>query len=175
MEIKQFDILVHPDYHRLWKPHKPLIKRQTQLRRLWQERIGKIAQTPEVALIYFSIFREEEFDNWGSLSQDPDPLGFQIVLNDDYSRINRCRDILGNRFMSFYYPTLPSQDNLIKAMPPEINFNPKETAAFSYGEYQELCAEKWGQQIRNHLGILPENYITLTDLSLSIYKERLKS
>lgn len=54
MQIKQIDILVHPDYFQMDLPYLPLHKQQLALRKKWEQRIDLLKDQQDAILLYFS-------------------------------------------------------------------------------------------------------------------------
>lgn len=154
MQIKQIDVLVHPDYFQMDLPYLPLHKRQLELREKWEERIDVLKDRQDAILLYFS--------NMATSKLEQGLKDISVISNkierEEIERIQRCEAKLGNRLVLFSWMAIPSHDELIKIFESRgISYNPSEIRLRAYGEIFEMCMTAWGYHITILLGISSSN------------------
>lgn len=154
MQIKQIDILVHPDYFQMDLPYLPLHKRQLDLREKWEQRIDVLKDRQDAILLYFS--------NMATSKLEQGLNDISVISNkierEEIERIQRCMVKLGNKFILFGWLVVPDRDELIKIFESRgITYNPDEIRLRAYGEVVEMCMTAWGYHIAIVLGISPSN------------------
>lgn len=150
MQIKQIDILVHPDYYQMNVPYLPLHERQLALRQKWEERIGLLEKWEDAILLYFSKIT---IDRINQGLKDLSSIS-NIVEREEVERIKRCMAKLGNRLFLFGWFEIPSRESLAKTFTSRgITYNPEKTKVHSYGEVFEMCMAAWSSHTALSLDI----------------------
>lgn len=161
MQIKQFDILVHPDFYQMDSPDSPLHKRQVELHETWDRRVENLQREQGTAMLYFSNLERGELEQ--GLHEGANALE-NPAKQHDISRIQRYQEQLGNRFMLFSKLDLPNRDELQRVFSERgIQFQPDTTRIYPYGEAFEACVPAWGWHIKEELGVPDTQYDLYTE------------
>lgn len=162
-QIRQFDVLVHPDFHLSWTP-RPILTTQHNLRRLgWDARTSSLAFDPQVVMFYFSTFVRLEPDT----NKPYVDRGVNEVYRDDQERIKKYKDQLGERFFLFAGSQRLSGWGLERILTARgFSYDPDAANLYAYGEYLDACVDSWGNYLTKALKLQESNSHKIEDLSL---------
>ncbi len=154
MDIRQIDIIVHPNYYQMLVPYLPLHKRQLILRKLWNQRFNELEQQKDSVLLYFSYIDDDKLSQG---LKDISTLTNKVEW-EEVSTIKIVRSMLGNRLILYGWTLLPNEKNLLKTFR-ERGFvvSPENTKICAYGEVFEMCVIAWACHVANIFSILPSN------------------
>src|SRR3989338_378347 len=162
IEIKQVDVLVHPDYHLIWEDDESGFSTQLPLRAAWDSRIVNLAKDGSWVLFYYS-----------GIPLSPHILYEGIIINEDLKKEEQLRrmhyqELLGDRFICFTTPweepNATSLQPLLKKR--GLKYRPSSTLLTAYGEYLNQCVSIWQESTGEALFIPYKNYSV--DPSLSV-------
>jgi hypothetical protein len=154
MQIKQIDILVHPDYFQMNVPYLPFHERQMILRKLWEQRIDTLGKQQSSILLHFSNMTTKSIEQG---LKDLSTITNRIE-QDEIERIKESMTKLGSRFFWFGWFVIPSSELLEEIFKSrEFTYNPIVTNIRGYGEIFEVCMEAWVYKTALSLGIPSSN------------------
>ncbi|OGG35318.1 hypothetical protein A2363_02810 [Candidatus Gottesmanbacteria bacterium RIFOXYB1_FULL_47_11] len=154
MQIKQIDILVHPDYFQMSVPHLPFHERQMILRKLWEQRIDTLEKQRDTILLHFSNMTTDSIEQG---LKDISTITNRIE-RDEIERINKSIAKLGSRFIWFGWFVIPSSELLEEIFKSrELTYIPDKTKIRGYGEIFEVCTSAWIHKTALSLGIPSSN------------------
>ena len=160
MEIRQIDVLVHPDFYQINTPNLPLHPRQKELRKKWEERINSLVRQEGAMLIYFSNIPRDRLNE--ALNGETNILN--KIEREDIERIRRYREELGKRFVLFSKLELPSKHRLEEIFRERgLTYRPDQVKIYPYGEVFEACVTAWGYHTKRELNIPDANYNFYTE------------
>jgi len=160
VQIKNIEILVHPNCCQIYTPNLPLHDRQRDLLDIWNARVEAILKDKESILIYYSFLPNSCLD----------------TLANKYSQI------LKDRFIPFnFMDTLNKSEfnELFKSR--GITYSSIDTKIIVYGEIFEQCvfANGWQTQLglnipNSNIQYCKENSLTYQDsIIIDRWKRRL--
>jgi len=158
MEIRFFDLLVHPD-HAATRGYDDL-PRELELRKLWDMRIKELADKKDAVLFYFPAVGVPEREK---------PTNLQAFEAD---RRNAYEGILGERFFCLDY--FPHTTKLLESLRERgFTYQPSKVDITAYGEILEQCVYTWLTATRKTLQVSYWFTQRLPELSLSLRDEGL--
>ena len=167
-EIRQIDLLVHPDYNILrynplstrWPPLHPF---NHHLQFNWEQRVRNL--DPDTVMFYFSSLKPDQFRK---ALKNPDRLR-SGVLRWEIDRIAHFQEILGDRFFVFDSRYLPAGTEVQKLFEERgFLYHTDRLQLYAYGEIREACVIYWGEELQQQLGIPKGNLkVDTEDFSLS--------
>jgi hypothetical protein len=162
IEIKQIDVLVHPDYHLIWEDTESGFNAQQSLRARWDSRIVNLAKDGDGILFYYS-----------GIPLSPHILYEGITINEDLKkeeqlRLRRYQDLLGDRFICFSSPWEEPNAEFLQSLLKKrgLKYRPSSTLLTAYGEYLDLCVISWQEATGEALFIPYKNYSVDANLSV---------
>lgn len=164
MQIKQIDVLVHPDCYQMKLPELPFHERQLELREKWEQRIDWLVEQPDAFLFYFSNIPISAL-NQGltDIATVSNP-----IRQDDLERINRFRVKLGNKIIVYSWFSILSTKEVQEIFKSRgFTYNLKEIKIHAYGEVFGLCIKSYGEHIAALLGVPLSNIEYSRDDSLT--------
>ena len=136
MQIKNIEILVHPNCCQIYTPNLPLHDRQCDLLDIWNARVEAILKNKNSILIYYSFLPDSCLD----------------TLANKYSQI------LKDRFIPFNFMDIPDKNEFNELFKNRgITYNPIYTKIIVYGEIFEKCVFANGWQTQLSLDIPNSN------------------
>jgi hypothetical protein len=166
MEIRQIDLLVHPDWHVLYHRTDPDSPLQQELRAKWKRRSLEVSQKPNTMLLNYSAFPIDP----RTIETTSLPARIQRLCQVEGERRDYLTDLFGERYLVYGVENLPQEVAMKREFTQRgFNYHPDSTLVVAYGEYLEACVSQWRNELLEALRIGEMYALTLKDHSLSFY------
>lgn len=164
MQIKQIDVLVHPDCFQMKLPELSFHKRQLDLRERWESRVDLLKDRVDAMLFYFSNIPNSALDQG---LKDISTVS-NSIRHDDIDRIQRFSNKLGKRLIVYSWFAIINVDELKGIFESRgFTYSPRDTKIHAYGEVLGLCVKSYGDHVAASLGIPFSNIEYSPDESLT--------
>lgn len=136
MQIKQIDVLVHPDFYQMPLPDWPFHDSQLAIRDKWEQRFELLKKTDNAILIYYSYLTSDKIRRG---TEDLFIIKNKIE-REEIERIIKVKSMLGNRLILFGSFEMPEVKSINKLFAHNgFTYIPEETKILAYGEILEMC------------------------------------
>lgn len=162
--IEVVDARIHSGYRLIDYEDLPISPAYRQIMELWDQRLMENYQNPNYIALYFSAYFRHNPNDFPRLI----PVDLGKGLKDEIERIEKAWSLLGERFFMFAGADEPHKYSLnpqLKVV--GFRIDPNTTRLVAYGEYYELCVEKWGKKIQEAFGLPDQACSYPIELSLT--------